>query len=204
MKLTNLLTIIFLIISGVGYSQPTYPIQTVLKGDSVVILTKKQSKEIDVLIGNQKTRIQKYKTEIKNLTDTNYVLKQDIQTKDSVIDSLNNMIFSINYGYDSLINRIDTLESWILMSSIDNGYLYYSWQDSTIKVIDLSLYMLIGHKKTGNYSLIARDEVMNINLWKERNLINQESPEIGWELNVSPKYKPRIVLFPYKLTPKLQ
>jgi hypothetical protein len=203
MKLTNLLTIIFLIISGVGYSQPTYPIQTVLKGDSVVILTKKQSKEIDVLIGNQKTRIQKYKTEIKNLTDTNYVLKQDIQTKDSVIDSLNNMIFSINYGYDSLINRIDTLESWILMSSIDNGYLYYSWQDSTIKVIDLSLYMLISHKKTGNYSLIARDEVMNINLWKERNLIKQESPEIGWELNASPKYKPRIVLFPYKLTPKL-
>jgi hypothetical protein len=203
MKLTNLLTIIFLIISGVGYSQPTYPIQTVLKGDSVVILTKKQSKEIDFLIDNQKTRIQKYKTEIKNLTDTNYVLKQDIQTKDSVIDSLNNMIFSINYGYDSLINRIDTLESWILMSSIDNGYLYYSWQDSTIKVIDLSLYMLIGHKKTGNYSLIARDEVMNINLWKERNLIKQESPEIGWELNVSPKYKPRIVLFPYKLTPKL-
>jgi len=203
MKLTNLLTIIFLIIVGVGYSQPTYPIQTVLKGDSVVILTKKQSKEIDFLIDNQKTRIQKYKTEIKNLTDTNYVLKQDIQTKNSVIDSLNNMIFSINYGYDSLINRIDTLESWILMSSIDNGYLYYSWQDSTIKVIDLSLYMLIGHKKTGNYSLIARDEVMNINLWKERNLIKQESPEIGWELNVSPKYKPRIVLFPYKLTPKL-
>ena len=116
MKLTNLLTIIFLIIVGVGYSQPTYPIQTVLKGDSVVILTKKQSKEIDFLIDNQKTRIQKYKTEIKNLTDTNYVLKQDIQTKDSVIDSLNNMISSINYGYDSLINRIDTLESWILMS----------------------------------------------------------------------------------------
>jgi hypothetical protein len=203
MKLTNLLTIIFLIISGVGYSQPTYPIQTVLKGDSIVILTKKQSKEIDVLIGNQKTRIQKYKTEIKNLTDTNYVLKQDIQTKDSVIDSLNNVISNINYEYDSLINRLDTLESWVLMSSIDNGYLYYSWQDSTIKVIDLSLYMLISHKKTGNYSLIVRDEVMNINLWKERNLIKQESPEIGWELNVSPKYKPRIVLFPYKLTPKL-
>lgn len=203
MKLTNLLTIIFLIISGVGYSQPTYPIQTVLKGDSIVILTKKQSKEIDVLIGNQKTRIQKYKTEIKNLTDTNYVLKQDIQTKDNVIDSLNNVISNINYEYDSLINRLDTLESWVLMSSIDNGYLYYSWQDSTIKVIDLSLYMLISHKKTGNYSLIVRDEVMNINLWKERNLIKQESPEIGWELNVSPKYKPRIVLFPYKLTPKL-
>ena len=172
MKLTNLLTIIFLIIVGVGYSQPTYPIQTVLKGDSVVILTKKQSKEIDLLIDNQKIRIQKYKTEIKNLTDTNYVLKQNIQTKDSVIDSLNNMISNINYGYDSLINRLDTLESWILMSSIDNGYLYYSWQDSTIKVIDLSLYMLIGHKKTGNYSLIVRDEVMTINLWKERNLIN--------------------------------
>jgi hypothetical protein len=44
---------------------------------------------------------------------------------------------------------------------------------------------------------------MNINIWKERNLIKQESPEIGWEFNVSPKYKPRIVLFPYKLTPKL-
>jgi hypothetical protein len=63
--------------------------------------------------------------------------------------------------------------------------------------------MLISYKKTGNYSLIARDESSNINSWKERNLIKQESPEIGWELNVSPKYKPRIVLFPYKLTPKL-
>lgn len=203
MKLTNLLTIVFLIIVGVGFSQPTYPIQTVLKGDSVVILTKKQSDQVDLLIQNQKLRIQNYKTDIKNLTDTNYVLKKDIITKDSIIDSLKNVISNTNYEHDSLMIKLDTLEKWILMSSIDNGYLYYSWQDSTIRIIDLSLYMLISHKKTGNYSLIARDEVMNINLWKERNLIKQESPEIGWELKVSPKYKPRIVLFPYKLTPKL-
>ena len=203
MKLTNLLILIFVFIVGFGYSQPSYPIQTVLKGDSVVILTKKQSDEVDLLIGNQKLRIQKYKTEIKNLTDTNQVLKKDVLIKDSIIDSLKNVISNTNYEYDSLVNKIDTLEKWILTSSIDNGYLYYSWQDSTIKVIDLSLYMLISYKKTGNYSLIARDESSNINSWKERNLIKQESPEIGWELNVSPKYKPRIVLFPYKLTPKL-
>ena len=189
---------------GFGYSQPSYPIQTVLKGDSVVILTKKQSDEIDLLIDNQKLRIQKYKTEIKKLTDTNYILKKDFLIKDSIIDSLNNVISNANYEYDSLNNKINTLEDWILSSSIDNGYIYYSWQDSTIKVIDLSLYMLIVNKNSANYSLIVRDEVMNINLWKEKNLINKESPEIGWELNISPKYKPRIVLFPYKLTPKLQ
>lgn len=203
MKITNLLTVIFVFMIGFSYSQPSYPIQTVLKGDSVIILTKRQSNEVDLLIKNQKLRIQNYKSDIKNLTDTNNILKKDISIKDSLIDSLNNVISNTNYKHDSLINKLDTLERWILISSIDNGYLYYSWQDSTIKIIDLSLYMLVSHKNSGNYSLIARDEVMNINLWKERNLIKQESPEIGWELNISPKYKPRIVLFPYKLTPKL-
>ena len=63
--------------------------------------------------------------------------------------------------------------------------------------------MLVLHNKTGNYSLINRGQTFDLNYWKEKNLIEQESPEIDWELNVTPKYKPRIVLFPYKLTPKL-
>jgi hypothetical protein len=63
--------------------------------------------------------------------------------------------------------------------------------------------MLVSHRGSGNYSLITRGDVTNIYYWKQINLLKEESPEIGWELNISPKYKPRIVLFPYKLTPKL-
>jgi hypothetical protein len=202
-KLKNLLTIFFISIVSMGYSQPTYPIQTQLKGDSVVILTKKQSDNINLLIENQKIRIQKYKTEIKLVNDTNTLLINDIKIKDSIINHLDSLLIVQNNHYDSLISKIDTLENWILSLSIDNGYLYYSWQDSTVKVIDLSLYMLVSHKKTGNYSLITRGEATNIDYWKQMNLIKEESPEISWELNISPKYKPRIVLFPYKLTPKL-
>ena len=203
MRLTNLLVIIFVIIWGTCYSQPSYPIQTILKGDSVVILTKKQSDNINLLIDNQRIRIQNFKTEIKSITDTNNVLKNEIVVKENIIDSLKNVLSNKNTNYDSLINKMDTLESWILDLSINNGYLYYSWQDSTVKVIDLSSYMMILNRKTGNYSLIDRGNTFDINYWREKNLLEQESPEIGWELNVSPKYKPRIVLFPYKLTPKL-
>jgi hypothetical protein len=121
-----------------GYSQPTYPIQTQLKGDSVVILTKKQSDNINLLIENQKIRIQKYKTEIKLVNDTNTTLINDIKIKDSVINRLDSLLYAQYNYYDSLISKIDTLENWILSSSIDNGYIYYSWQDSTVKVIDLS------------------------------------------------------------------
>ena len=74
MKITNLLTVIFVFMIGFSYSQPSYPIQTVLKGDSVIILTKRQSNEVDLLIENQKLRIQNYKSDIKNLTDTNNIL----------------------------------------------------------------------------------------------------------------------------------
>jgi hypothetical protein len=202
-KLKNLLTIFFISMVSIVYSQPTYPIQTQLKGDSVVILTKKQSDDINSLIENQKIRIQKYKTEIKLVNDTNTLLNNDIKIKDSVINQLDSLLTAQNNYYDSLISKIDTLENWILSSSIDNGYLYYSWQDSTVKVIDLSLYMLVSHRGSGNYSLITRGDVTNIYYWKQINLLKEESPEIGWELNISPKYKPRIVLFPYKLTPKL-
>jgi hypothetical protein len=203
MKLKNLLTIFFMSMVVLGYSQPTYPIQTQLKGDSVVILTKKQSDDINLLIENQRIRIQKYKTEIKLVNDTNTALINDIKIKDSVINRLDSLLYAQYNYYDSLISKIDTLENWILSSSIDNGYIYYSWQDSTVKVIDLSLYMLVSHKRSGNYSLITRGDITNIDYWKQMNLIKEESPEIGWELNISPKYKPRIVLFPYKLTPKL-
>jgi hypothetical protein len=203
MGLKNLLAIFFMSMVGVGYSQPRYPIQTQLKGDSVVILTKKQSDDINLLIENQKIRIQKYKTEIKSISDTNTLLINDIKIKDSIINRLDSLLTVHNNYYDSLISKIDILENWILSSSIDNGYIYYSWQDSTVKVIDLSLYMLVSHKRSGNYSLIVRGDITNIDYWKQMNLIKEESPEIGWELNISPKYKPRIALFPYKLTPKL-
>ena len=50
----TLLTFIFLTISLFGFSQIKYPIQTIYRGDSVVILSIKQSVEINKVIEKQK------------------------------------------------------------------------------------------------------------------------------------------------------
>ena len=50
----TLITLIFLMISFVGMGQLKYPIQTIYKGDSVVILTIKQSLDINKAIDTQR------------------------------------------------------------------------------------------------------------------------------------------------------
>ena len=56
-------------------SQQNYPIQTILKGDSVVIYTIEQNDDIEILLANQRSRVAFY--------------KNNITKKQAVIDSLN-------------------------------------------------------------------------------------------------------------------
>ena len=60
----TLLTFIFLTISLFGFSQIKYPIQTIYKGDSVVILSVKQSIEINKVIEKQKKIIREQNKKI--------------------------------------------------------------------------------------------------------------------------------------------
>ncbi len=60
----NNLLLGFLLLSIVGLSQTKYPIQTIYKGDSVVILTIRQSFDINKAIETQKKAIREQNKKI--------------------------------------------------------------------------------------------------------------------------------------------
>ena len=94
----TLLLVSFLLISLISLSQPKYPIQTMYKGDSVVILSIKQSFDINKAIETQKRVIREQSRKITLLNKT--------------IDSLNNTIVHIPFMLDSIKYVADTTYKW--------------------------------------------------------------------------------------------
>lgn len=118
------LILFFLLVSNLTFAQTKYPIQTIFKGDSVIILTKDQALEINKTIENKNLFISNYKKEVKCLKDTIRDLKWDLITTDASLqrkiekfrDSLdrsNNIIYiserQISY-YKEQMKRIEKLE----------------------------------------------------------------------------------------------
>lgn len=93
-----LLLVSFLLISLIGLSQPKYPIQTMYKGDSVVILSIKQSFDINKAIETQKRVIREQSRKITILN--------------SKIDSLNKQVAGIPMLLDSIKYAADTIYKW--------------------------------------------------------------------------------------------
>ena len=194
----NIITLLFTIISFLSLSQ-NYPVQTKLKGDSVVIMTTEQYRDIELLLSNQRYRVNGYKEDITIQEKIIDSLTEVCKKKVYVIDSLETVIKHKFYTYDSLQNKMNTIERWLYASSIDNAYLYYSYLDTTIMSVDLSSYLFIGNRRSGNFSLVRRGPVSQDSEWKEYNLLNPQEPGIGWELNYKEKWRPVVVKYPYKI-----
>jgi len=94
----TLLLLGFLLLSIVGLSQTKYPIQTIYKGDSVVILTIRQSFDINKAIETQKKAIREQ--------------NKKILAQNKKIDSLNNVIVKLNSDVDSIQYIADTTYKW--------------------------------------------------------------------------------------------
>lgn len=129
-----LLLSLLIVISFTGYSQ--YPIKTIFKGDSVIILTIQQSESINKSIeknsrlvkeGNKK--IQEYEEKIKELEEINRDQSQHI-------DSLKSYL--LDYEREEL-GVYDSLWKWALNPSLI--YTQYP-NDSTLYIMDLSRYYL--------------------------------------------------------------
>ena len=73
-------------------SQQAYPIQTILKGDSVVIYTVEQNDDIEILLENQRSRVAFYK---------NNIVKQQ-----NAIDSLNQELIKQKAKQQTVIDSI--------------------------------------------------------------------------------------------------
>ena len=147
----KLLLICFMLMSFVGYTQ--YPIKTIFKGDSVIILTIGQSEKINAMIDKKiaevkEIRKRESKSKVINdslsqinqiLLEENRVLKQINGIQQSFIDS----ITRISKGSESTNQYVlDSLWNWALGPSII--YTQYP-DDTTIYVMDLSEYYLINY-----------------------------------------------------------
>ena len=129
-----LIFFISLIFSVYGFSQ--YPIQTIFKGDSVVILTIDQSSNINNLIDKQTELVSNLKEQVKVLNEKLEVTNKELSTKDSIANYYKSLSDSI--GKEN-INLMDSIWSWSLGPSLI--YSQYP-DDSTMYILDLTRYYM--------------------------------------------------------------
>jgi hypothetical protein len=166
------------------FSQSNYPLKTVIKGDSVVILTVKQADDINNIFESQKAKIAAF--------------KKDIITRDSIIAVLDTIILEkekviVEHVFDyEITKRLDALETWLLDAAINNVWIYYSWEDSTIYAVDLTQYKVRKDNMTGDLYFYKCPEP--IDPYKD-----QESPLKGWEKAIVKPERPKVTKVPIKL-----
>ena len=144
----TLLLICFILMSFVGYTQ--YPIKTIFKGDSVIILTIEQSNKINSMIDKKVAEVREIKkrelklkvvndslTELNRLlTESNDKLQQLVFQQNQLIDSIYGFLIDTNFNEQHVL---DSLWYWALNPSLI--YTQYP-DDTTIYVMDLSEYYL--------------------------------------------------------------
>ena len=170
--------------SNLIFSQSNYPLQTVIKGDSVVILTKAQAKNINDVFESQKATIAKYKIEV--------VYKDSLLAiKDTLLLEKSEVIN--NFTYDTVIaKRLDLVEHWLLNAGINSTWIYYSWKDTTLYSVDLSQYIVRKDDYTGDILFFRCEDL--IDPYKV-----QEEPEKGWETDIVKPKRPKVKKVPVKL-----
>lgn len=192
-KIFFLINVLFMFFLSNG--QNSYPIQTILKGDSVVIYTTDQSNDLNLTIENQRFLSATYKSKLENYSKKIDSLECVINNKQMVIDSLH----LTHKNQDSLQQRLYVLENWLIKASIDNSYIYMSWQDHTIKFVDLTLYTVHCSMQNGTLKMIRRGPNDEFDVWKRLNYMRKESPDIGWELKYTEDQRPIVKNLPINI-----
>lgn len=128
------LLILIVLLPILGYGQ--YPIKTIFKGDSVIILTIQQSEKINEMLEKSSKSIKEtskknkeYDEEIKKLNDV-------LSNQNAYIDSLSNLLLE---RWTCNEDIYDSIWTWALGPSII--YTLYP-DDSTVYVMDLSHYYM--------------------------------------------------------------
>jgi hypothetical protein len=171
-------------VTSLIFSQSNYPLKTVIKGDSVVILTVKQADDINNIFERQKAIIAGF--------------KKDIITRDSIIAVLDTIILEkekviIEHVFDDEISqRLDLLEAWLLDASINNAWIYYSWDDSTIYAVDLKQYYVQKDNMTGDLYFYKCPTPIDP-------YENKENPLKGWERAIVKPERPKVTKVPIKM-----
>ena len=208
----RLLTILLIAISFLSLSQ-NYPVQTILKGDSVVIYTVEQNDDIEILLENQRSRVAFYKNNIakqQNAIDSlNQELIEQKAKQQTIIDSIQAVADGLRFtlknkfgNYDSLQQRYDSVNTWLYNTAADHAFIYYSYIKSTIVAIDLASYIIVGYKRSGNFSVARRGPVSDDLYWKNYNREMKDEPNEDWLTHYKARWRPTQIQFPYQILPK--
>jgi len=170
--------------------QSNYPLKTIIKGDSVVILKVEQADEINKIFERQKKQMQELK-------DTIAELKKRVFTKDSVILNMTE-IQQEKEDFDSTIaQRLDLIENWLYYSSIEGAWMYYSFKDSLIYRVDLSNYKVRKDNNTGDLYFFWCEDYDKDNMVDEFIDLKQ-SPTMNWQKEIRRSRRPKIEVVPIK------
>jgi len=134
----TLLLVSFLLISLIGLSQPKYPIQTMFKGDSVVILSIKQSFDINKAIETQKRVIREQSRKITSLNKT-------IDSLNRIIDNIPAMLDSIRYVADTAYKWADELNMTLWEYANYGSFIYTMVPYNKLYFVNLDDYNLYTH-----------------------------------------------------------
>ena len=132
-----LLLISLMLVSFVGYSQ--YPIKTIFKGDSVIILTIEQSEKINAMIEKNSKSIKEVNKKNKEYEQEIEKINKKIVEQQNYIDSivcLSAKQVEVKQEYPEVM---DSLWKWALGPTL----IYTEFpDDSTIYIMDLSQYYM--------------------------------------------------------------
>lgn len=150
-----------------------YPIQKVINGDSVVIMTTQQGRDVNAKFERQKKKINELNRQIDSLKQ----LKPEKETL-YVSEKINQTY------YESKVRKLDTLEHWLHNVAAQSSLVFYF--EGQIVAIDLSEFSLKNIYKGGFHFVRRKPKYL-----KEGNSDNDQ-PVRKWELvliNSKLKYK---------------
>jgi hypothetical protein len=164
-------------------AQSRYPLQTVFKGENVVILTKKQADDINTIFERQKWQIAE--------------LEREIQKMSYLSDSIVSQYESRSQYYDSLLDRLVFFNQYMHKLAKDGAWIYYSYADTSIKVMDLSYYNVRLDKETGDLLFMNMPYEFRVDpVFMTQRQQEQENPPIDWERRIGKAIRPKVFTFP--------
>lgn len=205
----QLLTLLVITLSFLSMSQ-NYPVQTILKGDSVVIYTVEQNEDIEILLANQRSRVAFYKNNIAKqqavIDSLGLEMIKQRAKQQAVIDSIQAVADGLRFtlknkfsNFDSLQQRYDSVSTWLYNTASDHAIIYYSYEKSTVVAIDLASYIIVGYRRSGNFSVARRGPVSDDPYWKNYNREQKDEPNADWLTYYKERWRPVTFQFPYQI-----
>lgn len=134
-----LLLISFLLLSTTILGQNKYPIQTIFKGDSVVVLSIKQSMDINKALDTQKRIIREQARKI-------IALNKTIDSLNKIIANIPNMLDSIQYVADTTYKWADELNMTLWEYATNGAFIYTIPPYNKLYFVNLDDYNLYTHE----------------------------------------------------------